>query len=212
MQFFRPSTDRLNNSHTKLLLRGDAIADASPNVKAITNTGTVPVISTTGLPVGSRALDFTGSNHLSCAMADLSQCTDFTIDYWIKTTQSVDKVVASQSYTSGNGNWSAMQSINDVYVYTYDGVSNSEGMTGGAISSGAWAHIALCREGTTAKCYINGVLSSTATISKLIGTAANVLIGRDAINNNGVHSLAGFRITVGQVLWTKNFIPPARTL
>ena len=84
MKIFRPSPDRLNNSHTKLLLRGDAIADASPNVKAITNTGTVPVISTTGLPVGSRALDFTGSNYLSCAMADLSQCTDFTIDYWIK--------------------------------------------------------------------------------------------------------------------------------
>lgn len=84
MRFLRPTADRLNNSHTKLLLRGDSLTDASPNARALTNSGVTVAAAPGGHPYAKSAGYFNGAAYLTTPNnSDFNLASyDFTIQGW----------------------------------------------------------------------------------------------------------------------------------
>ena len=82
-----------------------------------------------------------------------------------------------------------------------------------------WNHIALTRDGNTFKIYVNGINDGTATTAQSMNPnsgSPRVRLGYagDTSTNNGVFEgkVSNFRITVGQILYSSDFIPPTEPL
>jgi hypothetical protein len=78
---------------------------------------------------------------------------------------------------------------------------------GGSIGTNAWAHIAVARQGSTIRGFINGVLQGTAeTNSSAIGNNNIVKVGSDA---SGAATFQGYmsdvRLTKGIARYTGSF-------
>lgn len=82
-----------------------------------------------------------------------------------------------------------------------------------AITTGAWSHVALVRNGNVFTQYINGVASGTTTFSGSLMTNSSALY--IAAASDGTAAYAGYlddcRITIA-ARYTSNFTPPAREL
>jgi hypothetical protein len=79
-------------------------------------------------------------------------------------------------------------------------------------AAGVWYHVAVTRDGTTTRGYINGVLAGSHTFTPASINA--VTIGR--FNNNPFYYLQGyisnFRVVDGTVIYTAAFTPPTTEL
>jgi hypothetical protein len=79
-----------------------------------------------------------------------------------------------------------------------------------AFSLNTWVHIALVRNGSSEKIYVNGVQVGTiGTSSAAVNNYAGPLkIGTGPYGNNFIGYLSEFRITKGVARYTSNFTPP----
>lgn len=81
------------------------------------------------------------------------------------------------------------------------------------MSTSAWYHVAISREGSTIRGFLNGVedVSSGTLIGAVVNNTDNVTLGNVA-NNPGTLALQGyiddFRATKGIARYTSNFTPP----
>ena len=72
-----------------------------------------------------------------------------------------------------------------------------------------WSHLAIVREGTSLKTYVNGVLHTTHTNSGAPGgTATPLIIGENGSNVNYGGFIKDLRIVKGTAVYTGNFTPP----
>jgi hypothetical protein len=91
----------------------------------------------------------------------------------------------------------------------------SSGVSGGTIYLNSWNHIALTRQGSTFRLFVNGALVSTQTDATAYGAAyTNVNIGSDTDPNNGrmLGYVAGARVVTGNPVYTAAFTPPTAPL
>lgn len=138
---------------------------------------------------------------------------DFTIDFWVRRNATGADHILYDSRTSGvNGLYPTIYitSGNVLKYYT----NSSDRITGTtAITTGAWYHVALVRQGYITKLYLNGVQEGANYIDPnvyLNGTS------RPAIGTSGnsvtLSELNGWmdeiRVVKGTALWTSNFTPP----
>jgi hypothetical protein len=87
----------------------------------------------------------------------------------------------------------------------------SSGVSGGTIYLNTWTHIAVTRQGSTFRLFVNGALVNTQTDSGSYGTAyTTVNIGADSDTNNGrmLGYVAGARMVTGDAVYTAAFTPP----
>jgi len=87
----------------------------------------------------------------------------------------------------------------------------SSGVSGGTIYLNSWNHIAVTRQGSTFRLFVNGALVNTQTDSGSYNTAyTNVNIGADTDPNSGRMSgyIAGARVVTGNAVYTTAFTPP----
>jgi hypothetical protein len=144
---------------------------------------------------------------------------DFTIDYWMKSTQTTQYAThfAKCPGAWGTGMWTIIchyAGAGDINFYAYDYAVGDHGVlktTTGLINTGNWTHIAVVRSGNNWNLYVGGVskasLSASITIADLSG---GVSIARDETNGryyNG--NIDEFRFSKGIARWTANFTPPA---
>ncbi len=127
------------------------------------------------------AMNFDGTDDYVDLGDNFDSQTNFTYEAWVKWNGSgtqnpiIDKRLAfsfgiynNKAYlVIGNGsNWSA----------TLSGTQN--------ISTNEWVHIAVTRDGSTVKFYVNGVLDATTTDSTTMGNSTDyATIGRQAVNS-----------------------------
>ena len=71
-----------------------------------------------------------------------------------------------------------------------------------------WSHLAIVREGTSLKTYVNGVLHTTHTNSGAPGGTNNLIIGENGSNVNYGGFIKDLRIVKGTAVYTGNFTPP----
>ncbi len=195
-----------NFSNNVLLIHGDGVSGAN-NSMFIDNS-----LANTYIPFnGTSSYYFNGGTEriTTASSSTLAVSGDFTIEMWIYPTYTA---TASQVclYNTGVGNFflqtnsstfsigTAGSSIQATYTYT--------------IPSNTWTHIAVSRNGTTARGFINGNLISSPTVSNN-WSQAGAIIGN---LYNGTQPFVGYisnvRYVSGSALYTEAFTPSTSEL
>jgi len=214
---FTPPTAPLTAiSGTELLLsftNGSAFDNSSKTLSE--TTGSVQ-LSTSIKKFGTAGLDLVGGtgNRLALPPNPLFNVLNtgkFTIEFFLY----VEAYHASYSDIVGvfNGvsaGWLIYQNGGNLDVY----INGSQIITGSRPSTDAWHHIALTRDGTSLKLFVDGTqLGSTSTAS--LGadqTAYGLVFGGDATGRNGIEGhIDEFRLTFGKARYISNFVPAAKS-
>ena len=189
-----------------LLLR-NSLTDESPLHKTITANGTVS-ISTTTVKYGTGSIAVNGNSGYLTTSSDASLgmgTGDFTVELWIYMTSAWSDSIGIFGFSSGHGvsNFGGTLSFwknGGFYFYS-----------SGTLPQNQWAHIALTRQGTTLKHFVDGTSIATVTFSEDLGSTASIDIGR---HNNGYGKevngfIDDFRVTKGISRYNSNFTPPS---
>lgn len=203
---------------TKMLIRGDAIADATG--KAVTAEGTAAVTTAQKKfdEVGASIVLDGDSDYLSLADSDdwAFGTGAFTIDFWVRFAADQDSSFYNQY--ADDSNWFDFK-----YSASASGFNITHKFGGGFVFSytcsfepslNTWYHIALVKvaDANTWYIFVNGESQSLTTVLEG-GTVNNIAaVLKIGVGNAGNEFLNGwlsmFRITKGTALWTENFTPP----
>lgn len=186
----------------------NAFVDSSLSQKTVSAAGDA-AISTAKSKWGGASLLLDGSgDYLSVQGHDdfVFGTGDFTVELWINTTTTDEKVLVDQ-YTSTNS-WQF--SIKNGNLSWY---SNGYALAGSIpVNTGAWRHIAATRGAGTLRFFVDGALDGTAALGTNYTTKLALGIGAQVASRNAGYDLPGniddLRITKGVCRYTANFTPP----
>ena len=139
---------------------------------------------------------------------------DFTWECWCyaNSYQTYDFLYCQDSSNYELGIYFDSSGILTASSYTAAGASNFSVASASGLSTGAWNHIALVRNGSSIKLYVNGTSVGSTTFSGNMtnGTAANFFIGsRYSSPTNYFNGyIDDLRITKGYARYTANFTAP----
>lgn len=211
------------NDATVLLLNGDGTSgaqnntftDSSSNNYTVTRTNNTTQGSFTpyNLPVGRWGTSFSGAveSKIRTTSVDTVGTDSFTAECWLylNTAVTTYKVVFKQS---SNENW-------DGWNIVFDSSGNIGSFGIGAavqgiesLNVGQWYHLALTRDGTTVRFFIDGVLKGTVTSSANF-TDTSLSIGNDYTSSYGIDGfVSNARLVIGSALYTADFDVPTEPL
>lgn len=142
---------------------------------------------------------------------------NFTIDFWFKNngTATDYKGVISRDFTTSTKPYMIVYRSGALQFFASSNSASwdiSNAYTFGSVSSSAFIHYALVRNGTTFTTYRNGIQQIQWNSGGIIDSStSNLYIGAQ-------HSTAGLnafidevRISKGIARWTSNFVPPTRS-
>ena len=223
--FTPPTTPLTAITNTSLLLNGtDAgIIDKSQSVQTLTLNGDVKS-STTQTKYLSSSMYFDGSGdriQLPQTSLNLSNA-DFTVEAWVYTTAtSQQTIVGSLAFSNGTGSWLLTVNYNSNKVRFFmrhgGGTVQDAQFEAGTFPTNAWTHVAVTRDGSNLRAFINGTQAGTTNTA--LGTNAidnaltNYYIGDNQDGNtywNGY--ISDVRITKGLARYTANFTAPTAAL
>ena len=136
---------------------------------------------------------------------------DFTVEFWVNLpSASTTQVLFDNRIVTGLG----------LVIYSNTGTltvnfNNTGGVliTGGALTSNTWTHIALTRASGSSRLFINGTQSgSTAADSNNYPTNATYIGGNFSAGQLTTGYISNFRIVKGTALYTTAFTPPTQLL
>jgi hypothetical protein len=206
------------------ILNNNTFLDSNTNPLTITRNGNVAQGSfspfASNIVAGSAYFDGTGDNLTvpSNAVFDYG-AGDFTIEFWINSlsaTQVVGLIVkrAGETYTN------LIISISNArigVVVNFTGGGNTWGLNVLGtipINNSTWYHVALVRNGSSFKTYINGVQDTSDTNAGTISFNADSLsIGSGFSTGQYFNGyLSNVRIVKGEAVYTTNFNVPTSPL
>lgn len=197
-----PSTALLHFNGTN---GSTSFPDSSGNNHVFTANGTA-ALSTAQFKFGTASAYFDGSSTTYIGTTDAALVMgagNFTIDFWLRL----------QSQT-GQDNFFAFNSTQAIIYSPSPSTAlnfyfGSVLITGTiSITTGTWYHIALTRQGTSTRLFINGTQSGPIYTDTTNYSYANISIG----SQSGGAAMTGWvdevRILLGTAAWTANFTPP----
>ena len=213
------------------------VDSSSKNDLLITEGGAAISTSNFKYGTGSLYFDGTGDAIKIPATPELALgAGDFTVEFWCNFTlvgnnnlrgiicQGADSAYSSlASYQTAV--WAHRWKI--VIDYTTVNTGNAVGgiafyqykttgcKTVVAVNDGQWHHIAFTRSSGVLRCFLDGVLKSTANnTSDFNDTTTHYTIGRRGASMGGYYNgfLDDFRIVKGSALYTQNFTPPTQEM
>jgi hypothetical protein len=191
--------------------------DTSSSPKTVTAVGSAQ-ISTAEAKFGQSLLLDTANSYVNYLTtpnnAGFQMGTgDFTIEAWIylisKPRQVSAIICSGSSDYNANGGYFIVDSSSKIQF----GIPGSV-ISGGAISTGQWYHVAGTRSGTTIRVFVNGTLEATGTgdTASYNFSKDNLLIGRNGWDSSGSQGFHGYiddvRITKGVARYTATFSVP----
>ena len=223
---FTPPTSPLTSSPssgtTKILTcQSNRFIDNSANNYALTANGTPrvqafqpfsPTASYTAAAYGGSGY-FNGSSDSITTPANTAFAYgtgDFTIEAWVYTTSSAtQRIVSAANGTLQPYEFLLVNTGSNVYLNFYDGaVDTSSGSN--YVTQNQWNHIAVSRQGTSLRVFINGAVSGSSTNSTNLTNAGVLTIGRyspSALNYFSGY-ISNLRIVKGTAVYTAAFTPP----
>ena len=218
---FTPPTAPVTNTGTQtvLLLNGTngGIVDAARNFNFRTRNNTQ--VDTTTKKFGTGSMEFQG--HASGQQLEgpanvhyggnnlqriLNQYK-FTVEFWLYVTSYHATYMDIVGLFNGSSaGWLIYQYGGNLDVY----INGSTMISGTRPSTGAWHHVALTRDGTTLRMFVNGSLHGSATTSStgISQTQYPLLLGETGSRNALNGFIDDFRITLGKARYTSNFTAP----
>ena len=216
--------------YTTLLLTGDGtnaaqnniFLDSSTNNFTITRSGNVT--QGTFSPYGNN---WSNSFARGASLGEHSRLTfpnneaykfgtgDFTIEAWINPSDLIpaEYHIIAQCATSGSwtNGWTFYINNNQLGVWI-----DSNGYHGGtAVSPGVWTHVAVSRQGTTIKLFVNGDTINTQNSSFNIVPSQALSIASEPDGSYAFPSnifISNLRIVKGTAVYTNNFVPSTTPL
>ena len=210
---FTPPTAPLSSSGSSLHIKGTdaSIIDKSQvsNLKLVGNT----TASTTQIKYGNSSIYFDGTGDAVTASSTVANfgTNDFTIEMWVYPTATGRGMLTKTVYTG---------SLSPPSISIYNAASNllvgvNEGNTAGSwntcsapLLSNQWSHLALTRQGTTLRVFLNGISILNTTNSANVDNNVTFNIGKwRNTSEYFMGYMQDFRITKGLARYTSNFTP-----
>ncbi len=217
--FTAPTTPLTDITNTVLLTcRNNRFMDASSEANAVSVAGGTPKVKPFSpfAPNSSySAANHGGSAYFNSAYTSLAANSDFnilgngtfTVEFW----SYVDTYNASYAdhvgvFDGSTAGWLIYQYTSNLTVY----INNAAPITTTRPASGVWNHIALTRDGTTLRLFINGVLAGSSTASLGSDQSQPLRVGGDTGGGrNGLEGyISNFRLVKGTAVYTSAFTPP----
>ncbi len=206
-------------SNVSLLLHGNGtngsttITDNSPSPKTVTAFGNAQ-ISTAQSKFGGASIAFDGADdYLKSTNDQLALgAGDFTLEFWLRRVNTgTTEIYVDLRLSEPEANLLLYSTANGASLRAY--VSGSDRITGGALASATWQHIAVCRGSGSTRLFIDGAQSGSTYSDANPYTSTTVTIaGRFAPAAGALLSPNGYiddlRITKGVARYTANFTPP----
>ena len=206
-------------NYVTMLLHGDGtngaqnntFVDSSTNNFTITRNGNTTQGSFS--PYGSN-----WSNYFNGTNAYLTPPTssvvlgssDFTVEYWLFAGNNNSHL---NSASTAGGSFTFLVSSNaDFYYGNGTSWENNIPFTSGTLAQNTWHHIAMTRQSSTMRLFLNGVLQGSASVS--VSIPSNYWqIGAQTRNSVYLDGyISNFRIVSGTALYTSNFTPSTTPL
>lgn len=176
-----------------------------------------PTISNTSPKFGAGCVSFaaaTGQRITTpyAAAIDIGLLTTWTVEAWVWLVGNQSSIGSNRLTIFGKGTGSngwEMGITSTGLNITYPGVAAYT--TTVSISSGAWHHIAFCRNGTsTAYLAVDGVVQTVTLGSALGNTSQAMQIGSNSLQGNNDISffIDELRVVIGAALYTANYVVP----
>lgn len=214
---FTPSTTPLTAvTNTSLLTcQSNRFIDNSTNNFTLTQAGNVSASAFSPFiePVdGYWSNYFNGSQYLTVPAnsAFAFETGDFTVEFWIYKTAAGTAAILDYASAGGFG-----INITDTQIVPF--VSVTVGFEANAVVRlNTWTHVAVTRQGTTLRTFMNGNLVGTSTTSANLSSPSTLNIGRNpgavppTFFLNGY--LHGLRLIKGTAVYTSNFTPSTTPL
>ena len=211
---FTPSTVPLQPvAGTSLLTcRDPNIVDDSANQFTITQNGTVTVqkfgpFAGTTLPTPYYGAYFDGSGDVLTlgSNAALAFATgDFTLEMWYYTTVTPTATNVCL-YNNGSGNF-FLQIRNTAFGIGVVGSTENNAFSFNFVA-GQWYHVAVAREGSTVRGFVDGTLVGTGSNSINYGQNGATIGGLTSSSQLITGHLSNLRVVKGQALYTSGFTP-----
>ena len=225
----QPVPNDPNFAFNSLLLHGNGtngstvITDSSGSPKAVTAVGNAQISTAIADPfnnsTGVIAFDGTGDAATTANSSDFRLNGDFTVELWVyPNSLTAEKYFVSHyDFGSAQRDWRFGLKVGSAHLHfqfvSANGATENEISAGVGLTLTTWQHIAVTKNGSTSRIFINGIqqASSTALVD-LGGSTALLSIG--SILNSGSPALGfngyidEFRITKGVARYTANFTPP----
>ena len=230
---FTPSTTPLTAvSGTSLLTcQSNRFKDNSSNNFAITVTGTPTVQAFEPFePASSYATSVGGSgyfpgsgNYISLAGTvnqNLLGNSDFTIELWAYSATSTfnQTLLSHTDLSSGRGyGWNLrFEGSYNIKFYVGSGTAGSDNefltATSTGIKQNTWNHIAITRQGSSTRCFVNGALITTVTFPATFDLTGRVPFQVGQRGTSLPEPIVGYvsnaRVVAGTAVYTANFTPP----
>lgn len=164
-----------------------------------TRVGTPVISAAEKITYGNSSAFFPntlGNYYVSSATADLTFGSgDFTMEFWINwsglyttTSSAILSNQAGGDWT--NGNWVIYVSNSSTLTLNSGGLGIN--INGPTITANKWTHVALVRYGSNILFYINGVRTTTHTVSGSLDMGSTNIIVVGAIVNQNVDYFSGY--------------------
>ena len=220
-----PTTPLTAITNTSLLTcQSNRFRDNSSNNFAITRNGDVRVTpwspfaptsaydpATNG---GSGYFDGTGDYLEVADNNTLDLSNDFTIECWVypqkRSGATVPRILSKGDYQVSTGSWTLIYNESTFLSYFSYGIPEI-GVTIGTLVPSQWQHIAVTRDGTTLRTFLNGVLTSTSTVSTDFTSTHPFRVGVGSTTQSGemfTGNVSNVRVVKGTAVYTSAFTPP----
>lgn len=217
---FTPNTTPLTAiTNTSLLIQGQnsAIFDLS----GINNLDTVgnAQIDTAVVKYGTGSIEFDGTgDYLKTVENEALELGsgDWTIEFWIYfdavNNGTVKYLFDWRTSSDTSNSFLAQESSNSWTYYNGAGASIGTGFTSSTFSASTWHHVAISKEGTTNRFFVDGTNTASSSDVSAYDSGTLVIGNRYA----GAYFLNGyiddFRVTKGLARYTSNFTAPTAAL
>lgn len=221
---FTPSTTPLiSTTDTSLLTcQNGNFVDNSINNFTVTKNGDVrtqafgPFEPVTLAPTSySGYFDGSGDYLLLPVSANLAFSGDYTLECWVYLNSVTgNQGVYSSIDNSSDTNQGISISFSGTSFYATSFISGNDTITHqNTVTTGQWYHLAMVRSGSNTKSYLNGVQSTSTTVSSYSLTQSGSTIGSAYPGTNPLNGyISNLRILKGTALYTSSFTPPTTPL
>ena len=193
------------DSYTKLMLHMDG--DFSDSQHTITVANGNPQSTASGVFNGSMYFDGTGDCLSTPDSTDWTFGNDpFTIELWCYRTASADQVVISQWDSSGGTrSWALYLLVGNTFKFFW-GSTSTYWVTGTIdVPIYTWTHVAVVKDATNTRMYVNGVEDGTQTSSSIVDSALDLIVGAQVSGDHFHGYIDEVRVSKDVARWTTSF-------